>query len=95
MGEDVELHLCNDTSGDESAYERLLDDAMLGEQLLFARQDGVEESWRVLDRVLDDHAPAVPYERHTWGPSEQDDLIADEHHWHDPVPELDDHWTRG
>ena len=87
MGEDVELHLCNDHVGEESAYERLLDDAMLGEQLLFARQDGVEESWRVLERVLGEHAPVIPYVRHTWGPAEQDCLIADEHHWHDPVPE--------
>jgi len=61
---------------------------MLGEQLLFARQDGVEESWRVLERVLGEHAPVIPYVRHTWGPDEQDCLIADEHHWHDPVPEL-------
>jgi glucose-6-phosphate 1-dehydrogenase len=90
FGEDVELHLCNDTVGDASAYERLLDDAMLGEQLLFARQDGVEESWRVLERVLVDHAPVIPYERHTWGPGEQDCLIADEHRWHDPVPETPD-----
>jgi len=87
-GEEVELHLCNDHIGEESAYERLLDDAMMGEQLLFAREDGVEASWRVLERVLVDHAPAVPYERHTWGPAEQECLIADEHHWHDPVPEV-------
>ena len=42
----------------------------------------------VLERVLVDHAPAIPYERHTWGPAEQECLIADEHHWHDPVPEV-------
>ena len=42
----------------------------------------------MLDRVLTDHAPVVPYELHTWGPADQDCLIADEHHWHDPVPEL-------
>jgi glucose-6-phosphate 1-dehydrogenase len=41
MGEEVELHLCNDHAGEAGAYERLLDDAMLGEQLLFAREDGV------------------------------------------------------
>jgi glucose-6-phosphate 1-dehydrogenase len=90
VGEEVELHLCNDHPGEESAYERLLDDAMLGEQLLFARQDGVEASWRVLEKVLVDHASAVPYERHTWGPEEQDSLVADEHHWHVPVPEPPD-----
>jgi glucose-6-phosphate 1-dehydrogenase len=86
-GEDVELHLCNDHPDEASAYERLLDDAMLGEQLLFARQDGVEESWRVIDRVLVDHAPVIPYPKHSWGPPEQDALIDDVDHWHAPRPE--------
>jgi len=90
LGEDVELHLCNDHPGEASAYERLLDDAMLGEQLLFAREDGVEESWRVVDRVLTDHAPVLPYAKHTWGPAQQDTLIDDIDRWHDPVPERPD-----
>jgi hypothetical protein len=38
--------------------------------------------------VLRDHAPVDPYELHSWGPDAQNTLIADEHHWHDPVPEL-------
>ena len=87
MGENVELYLCNDHAGEASAYERLLDDAMRGEQLLFARQDGVEESWRVIDGVLDDHDPVIPYPKGTWGPPQQNELIADVHEWHDPVPE--------
>jgi glucose-6-phosphate 1-dehydrogenase len=93
FGEDVDL--CNDHPGEASAYERLLDDAMLGEQLLFAREDGVEESWRVVDRVLDEHPPVQPYAKHSWGPAEQDQLIDDVDHWHDPVPERPDPpgWT--
>ena len=87
MGEHVELHLCNDHPGEASAYERLLDDAMIGEQLLFAREDGVESAWRVVDDVLTNHAPAIPYRKGTWGPTEQDFLIADIHQWHNPVPE--------
>jgi len=86
FGEDVELLLCDDHPTHESAYERLLDDAMLGEQLLFAREDGVESSWRVVDHVLDDHDPVIPYEKHSWGPAEQDALIDDEDRWHEPVP---------
>ncbi len=89
MGEHVELHLCNDHPGEASAYERLLDDAMIGEQLLFAREDGVESAWRVVDDVLTNHAPAIPYKKGTWGPAEQDFLIADVHQWHNPVPEDD------
>jgi glucose-6-phosphate 1-dehydrogenase len=85
MGDSVELYLCNDHSGDSSAYERLLGDALDGETLLFAREDGVESSWRVVDKVLTDHAPAIPYPVHTWGPPEQDRLISDPDNWHNPT----------
>jgi glucose-6-phosphate 1-dehydrogenase len=85
MGDDVELYLCNDHPGEASAYERLLGDALDGETLLFAREDGVESSWRVVDNVLTDHGPASPYEIHTWGPTEQDRLISDPDHWHNPT----------
>jgi glucose-6-phosphate 1-dehydrogenase len=84
-GADVELSLCNDHPGEETAYERLLGDALDGDTLLFAREDGVEASWRAVDRVLTDHAPAIPYPVRSWGPKEQDRLIDDEHGWHDPV----------
>jgi glucose-6-phosphate 1-dehydrogenase len=85
VGDSVELYLCNDHPGESSAYERLLGDALDGETLLFARQDGVESSWRVVDNVLTDHSPAIPYAKHTWGPEEQNRLISDPDHWHNPV----------
>jgi glucose-6-phosphate 1-dehydrogenase len=87
MGEDVELYLCDSHPDAESPYERLLSDAMEGETLLFAREDGVEASWRVVDHVLTDHGPAYPYPVHTWGPPEQDRLIDDPDGWHDPRPD--------
>jgi glucose-6-phosphate 1-dehydrogenase len=89
MGDSVELFLCNDHPGEASAYERLLGDALDGEPLLFAREDGVESSWRVVDNVLTDHAPAIPYPVHSWGPEEQNRLIEDPDHWHDPVVDVD------
>jgi glucose-6-phosphate 1-dehydrogenase len=89
-GKNVELFLCNDTTGEASAYERLLGDALDGETLLFAREDGVEASWGVVENVLTDHAPAIPYEPHTWGPPEQDQLIPAPDHWHDPVIDTED-----
>jgi glucose-6-phosphate 1-dehydrogenase len=52
------------------AYERLLNDAMSGDQRLFARQDTVEAAWRVVDGVLERHHPVIPYERGSWGPEE-------------------------
>ena len=85
VGDDVELYLCNDHPGEASAYERLLGDAMDGETLLFAREDGVEASWRVVDNVLTDHGRAYPYPVHSWGPVEQDRLITDVDGWHAPV----------
>ncbi len=84
VGEDVELSLCNDHPGEMGAYERLLTDAMDGETLLFAREDGVEESWAVVDNVLTDHEAVHIYPKHTWGPSEQERLIDDPHGWHVP-----------
>ena len=51
------------------AYQRLLGDALAGDQRLFARQDLVEAAWRVVDPVLEKHAPAIPYERGSWGPA--------------------------
>ncbi len=84
-GDSVELYFCNDHPGEATAYERLLGDALDGETLLFAREDGVESSWRVVDNVLTDHGPAIPYPIHSWGPEEQNRLISDPDHWHDPV----------
>jgi glucose-6-phosphate 1-dehydrogenase len=84
-GTDVELYLCNDQPGEETAYERLLGDALEGDTLLFAREDGVEASWRAIDPVLTHHGSAIPYPIHTWGPEEQNRLIHDEHGWHNPV----------
>ena len=56
-------------SGPE-AYQRLLGDALAGDQRLFARQDLVEAAWRIVDPVLEKHAPAIPYARGSWGPAE-------------------------
>jgi glucose-6-phosphate 1-dehydrogenase len=86
VGEPVELYLCDTHPGAETPYERLLGDAMEGDTLLFAREDGVEASWRVVDDVLTDHEPAIVYREHTWGPEEQALLIGGMDVWHDPVP---------
>ena len=57
VGEPVELYLCNQGADEAPAYERLLGDAMEGKALLFAREDGVEQAWRVVDPVLTTTAP--------------------------------------
>ncbi|HYH27320.1 MAG TPA: glucose-6-phosphate dehydrogenase, partial [Actinomycetota bacterium] len=58
------------------AYELLLREAMRGDHTLFTRQDGVERAWEVLQPILDDPAPALPYDQGSWGPEEADALIA-------------------
>ncbi len=62
------------------AYERLLYDAMDGDAMLFLRSDIVDRSWEVLEPVLHDMPPVVPYAAGTWGPPAADELIAP-HRW--------------
>jgi glucose-6-phosphate 1-dehydrogenase len=85
VGELRELYLANQYPDEMTPYERLLGDAIRGEGLLFAREDGVEEAWRVVDDVLAKHGPALPYEVGSWGPAEADALIKGDGGWHDPI----------
>jgi len=85
-GRSVELYVSNQSGDEMSAYERLIGDALAGEALLFARQDGVEAAWRVVNPVLTDHGLAHAYERKTWGPAEAGALLPGGEFWHDPAP---------
>jgi glucose-6-phosphate 1-dehydrogenase len=58
------------------AYERVLHDAMDGDQTLFVREDGIERAWEIVDPVLKDPPPVSLYRAGTWGPPEADELIA-------------------
>ena len=82
-GERGELYLCEDLRDEEPTYERLLGDAMAGDGSLFTSQDAVEAAWAVVDPVLADHAPALPYAPGSWGPAAADALIAADGGWHD------------
>jgi glucose-6-phosphate 1-dehydrogenase len=57
-------------TGEMDAYERLLGAAMAGDNSLFAREDYVEEAWRIVDPVLKKGTPVDPYAPNTWGPAE-------------------------
>jgi len=57
-------------AGEMDAYERVLGAAMEGDATLFAREDYVEEAWRIVDPVLKAGTPVYEYETNTWGPSE-------------------------
>jgi glucose-6-phosphate 1-dehydrogenase len=66
------------------AYERVLGDAMQGDATLFAREDYVEEAWRIVDPVLKAGTPVHEYEPGTWGPKEVEAHVAPPDGWHDP-----------
>jgi glucose-6-phosphate 1-dehydrogenase len=83
-GEDVELIACHEQKDEMAPYERLLRDAMRGDQMLFAREDLVEEAWRVVGPVLGDATPVYPYESGSWGPAEADRLLQDGAGWFNP-----------
>ncbi|HEV3300978.1 MAG TPA: glucose-6-phosphate dehydrogenase [Planctomycetaceae bacterium] len=86
VGRPQELLATHQPQADEmDAYERLLGEAMRGDQNLFAREDYVEQAWRIVDPVLEKSTPIYEYEPGTWGPDEVNRLIAPPGGWHDPV----------
>ncbi|MFG1812903.1 glucose-6-phosphate dehydrogenase [Kribbella sp. NPDC049174] len=70
---------------DQRPYDRLIGAALLGRQALFAAQDTVEAAWRVVEPVLGDAVPVVPYAKGSWGPKEADALLPHGVIWHDPA----------
>jgi glucose-6-phosphate 1-dehydrogenase len=85
VGDQKELSVIDEECGERLPYERLLEDAMSGDRMLFTREDNVEVAWEVVDRVLKNHPPSIPYSRGSWGPKEADALIAKYGGWHNPA----------
>ena len=71
-------------TGEEAPYERLLADAMAGDDALFAREDVIEAAWAVVAPVLVEHPRAIAYPPGSWGPTEADRLIALDGGWYNP-----------
>lgn len=76
----------SDTFGSDplDAYERLLTDAIAGDARRFARQDTVEEAWRVVDRAVSRPGSLHGYAPGSWGPPEADALVGGGG-WHAPA----------
>ena len=86
IGQQVELLASrNPGAGEMDAYERVLGDAMAGDATLFAREDYVEEAWRIVDPVLKAVTPVYEYEPNTWGPSEVDKKVVPPGGWQNPT----------
>ena len=86
-GEAVELVARHDTGPEMSPYERLLGDAMRGDNSLFTSDECVEAAWAVVDKVLAHDAPVRFYEPGSWGPNAAAGIVSDDEGWHDIQPE--------
>lgn len=84
VGEDVQLVAQRVEPQALPPYERLLGDAMRGDQTLFAREDTVEAAWRVVGAILGDTTPLHTYRPGSWGPAEADRLLPHDDCWHEP-----------
>ena len=71
-------------SHEVDAYERVLGDALSGDATLFAREDYVEEAWRIIDPALQAKTPVYAYEPNTWGPSEVELRVTPPGGWQSP-----------
>ncbi|HLU07757.1 MAG TPA: glucose-6-phosphate dehydrogenase [Woeseiaceae bacterium] len=87
-GRASELLMCDEEAGKMGAYERLIGDALRGDPTLFARQDSIEEAWRIVDPVIhrvDGRGnPPRSYAAGGWGPVQADALTAAIGGWHNP-----------
>jgi glucose-6-phosphate 1-dehydrogenase len=80
-----ELTFAQRPGSDQRPYDRLIGAALDNERWLFARQDTVEDAWKIVDPVLGDVTPVHPYARGSWGPGEADRLLPDRDAWYDPA----------
>jgi glucose-6-phosphate 1-dehydrogenase len=85
VGDQRELFLLDEQQIDESPYERLLSDAMLGDRALFTREDAVEAAWAVVDPILSKPPLTHTYKQGSWGPEQADELILASGSWHNPI----------
>src|SRR5215212_8671672 len=81
---DLDMEFVEEGGEGPTPYEVLLHAAMVGQIMRFTRQDGVEETWRIMQPLLDAPPPVHPYTPGSWGPSAADDLTAPSGGWHQP-----------
>ncbi len=81
---DLDMEFAAEGGEDPTPYEVLLHAALIGDSTHFTRQDGVEESWRVVEPLLDAPPPVHSYEPGTWGPHEADTVVAGLGSWYEP-----------
>lgn len=88
-GEEVELVAVHQAPDELAPYERLLGDAMKGDETLFVREDSVEAQWKIVDPILGDVTPVYEYAPQSWGPEQANRLINQDGGWYNPEPSGD------
>ncbi len=81
---DLSLIFSEELGDAPEPYERLLGEALQGDARLFTREDGVEQTWRIVQPLLDAPPPVEPYTPGSWGPAGAETLLAGYPGWRDP-----------
>jgi glucose-6-phosphate 1-dehydrogenase len=81
---ELDMEFAHEGGEGPTPYEVLLHAALEGDTTHFTRQDNVEESWRIVQPLLDNPGPAHDYEPGSWGPKQADDLVGRFRGWHGP-----------
>jgi glucose-6-phosphate 1-dehydrogenase len=85
LGEQIELYACEPVKDEMEPYERLIGDALKGDESLFTRQDASEIAWQIVEPILGNKVPVHLYDPGTWGPEKALAKIAPPHGWVDPA----------
>ena len=85
-GREEELFVCNESTEEMTAYERLLGDALRGDPTLFARADSVDAAWALVDEILGGANAVLPYAPGSWGPKAAERMVAPHGGWYNPAP---------
>ncbi len=80
----LDMEFADEGGEGPTPYEVLLHAAMIGDSRRFTRQDSVEETWRVLEPLVDSPPPVHPYAKGSWGPEAANQLVAGHDRWHGP-----------
>jgi glucose-6-phosphate 1-dehydrogenase len=80
----LDLDFAEELGEPPGPYERLLVDALRGDQTLFPRWEVIEETWRIVQPLLDAPTPIEPYERGSWGPASADAMAEAHGGWREP-----------
>jgi glucose-6-phosphate 1-dehydrogenase len=81
---DLSLIFSGELGNPPEPYERLFGDLLRGEASLFVREDSEEETWRIVQPLLDAPPPVQPYARGSWGPAAANALVTGRPRWREP-----------